>query len=73
MAEAIANVPSAPHPFAAVIEIENTDGSSRISEGKNEGMESQKSEVVKPWHAYIVEQAQELKQTVAASTNSMLG
>ena len=48
MAEAIANVPSAPPPFAAVTEIENMDSSSRISEGKNEGMESQKSKVVKP-------------------------
>ena len=42
------------------------DGSSRISEGKNEGMESQKSEVVKPWHVYTADQAQELKQIVVA-------
>lgn len=72
MAEATADVPSAPPPFAAVTESESAEGLSRITEEKNEGMGSQKSEVVKPWHVYTAEQAQELKRTVVESTDSAL-
>lgn len=71
MAEATADVPSAP-PFAAVTESESAEGLSRITEEKNEGTGSQKSEVVKPWHVYTAEQAQELKRTVVESTDSAL-
>lgn len=39
---------------------------------KNEGTGSQKYEVVKPWHVYTAEQAQELKRTVVESTDSAL-
>lgn len=72
MAEATADVPSAPPPFAAVTESESAEGLSRITEEKNEGTGSQKSEVVKPWHVYTAEQAQELKRTVVESTDSAL-
>lgn len=72
MAEARADVPSASPPFAAVTESESAEGLSRITEEKNEGTGSQKSEVVKPWHVYTAEQAQELKRTVVESTDSAL-
>lgn len=72
MAEATADVPSAPPPFAAVTESESAEGLSRITEEKNEGTGSHKSEVVKPWHVYTAEQAQELKRTVVESTDSAL-